>query len=196
MTDDTAEELMARMAAGDREAFTLLYRRYRPDVYRFAAHYCGSPAQAEDVVQDVFVAVIQHASRYRPERSAVLPWLFGIARNYARRRRSERPMLPLPVDDAVSALQSVEIDPLAGITRDRQSVELHRALRELPGRYREVIVLCDLHDLTYLDAATVLGCAVGTVRSRLHRARALLAHRLADAPNLLSPRLPATRAVL
>jgi len=195
MTDDTAEELMARMAEGDREAFTLLYRRYRPDVYRFAAHYCGSLAQAEDVVQDVFVAVIQHASRYRPERSAVLPWLFGIARNYARRRRSERPMLPLPVDDA-AAVPSVEIDPLAGITRDRQAVELHRALRELPGRYREVIVLCDLHDLTYLDAAGVLGCAVGTVRSRLHRARAMLTHRLTDSPRLLSPRLPATRAVL
>lgn len=197
MTDDTAEELMARMAEGDREAFALLYRRYRPDVYRFAAHCCGSVAQAEDILQDVFVAVIQHAARYRPERSAVLPWILGIARNYVRRRQSERPLLPLPVDDAASARElSVVPDPLAGITRDRQAVALRRALGELPCRYREVIVLCDLHGLTYLDAAGVLGCAIGTVRSRLHRGRALLAHRLSDSQQLMTPRLPAARAVL
>jgi len=73
---------------------------------------------------------------------------------------------------------------------------LRRALGELPGRYREAIVLCDLHDLTYLDAASVLGCAVGTVRSRLHRGRALLARRLSDSEQPVTPRLPATRAVL
>jgi RNA polymerase sigma-70 factor (ECF subfamily) len=197
MIDDTGEELMARMAAGDREAFALLYRRYRPDVYRFAAHFCGSLAQAEDIVQDVFLAVIQHAARYRPERSAVLPWLLGIARNYSRRRRSERPMLPLPVDDAPSGRElSIELDPLAGITRDRQAVALRRALGELPCRYREVIVLCDLHDLTYLDAASALGCAIGTVRSRLHRGRALLARRLSYSEQPVTSRLPATRAIL
>ena len=84
-------------------------------------------------------------------------------------------MLPLPVEDAASARDlSIELDPLAGITRDRQAVALRRALGELPCRYREVIVLCDLHDLTYLDAASVLGCAIGTVRSRLHRGRKML----------------------
>jgi RNA polymerase sigma-70 factor (ECF subfamily) len=194
---ESGEELIARVAAGDREAFGLLYHRYRPDVYRFAAHFWGSPSYAEDVVQDVFVAVMQHASRYRAERSGVLPWLLGIARNFARRRRSERPTLPLPVDDTPSARElAVDPDPLLGITRDRQVVALRRALRELPVRYREVVVLCDLHDLTYLDAATALGCAVGTVRSRLHRGRAMLARRLSETEQPLTSRVPATRAVL
>ena len=73
MTDDPSPEetLIARIAAGDREAFALLYRQYRPDVYRFAAHISGSSAVAEDVVHDVFIAVIESASRYRPGQSGV-----------------------------------------------------------------------------------------------------------------------------
>src|SRR5262245_24402656 len=197
MTDDAGDELIAKVCQGDREAFALLYRRYRTDVYRFAAHFCGSPSMAEDVVQDAFVAVIEHASRYRAERSGVLPWLLGIARNHARRRRSERPMLPLPIDDNGSTPGlAIEHDPIGGIARDRQTVLLRRALRELPSRYREVVILCDFHDLTYLEAASALECAVGTIRSRLHRARAMLARRLSDSEQSLGSRLPATRPVL
>ena len=198
MTDDAAEDLIARIVQGDRDAFTLLYRRFRPDVYRFAAHICGSTAHAEDVVQDVFIAVIQHASRYRAERSGVLAWLLGIARNHARRRRHERPTLPLPVDDGPSVRElTVDADPVAGIARDRRAAALRQALRELPDRYRDVIVLCDLHDLTYLDAAAALGCAIGTVRSRLHRGRALLGRLLSNAEQPpIAPRLPIRRPVL
>src|SRR6185295_1997395 len=90
------DDLIARIAGGDREAFGELYRRCRPDVYRFAVHMCGSPAMAEDVVQDVFVAVIESAARYRPGQSGVLPWLLGIASNHVRRWRHRRMLLPLP----------------------------------------------------------------------------------------------------
>jgi RNA polymerase sigma-70 factor (ECF subfamily) len=119
------EDLIARIACGDRDAFALLYRRCRPDVYRFALHMCGSRALAEDVVQDVFVAVIEDASRYQPGRSGVLPWLLGIARNHVRRWRSQRRLLPLP-DEETQAAQAlaVETDPIVGARlRDR-----HRAL--------------------------------------------------------------------
>src|SRR5436190_6259483 len=98
MPDEAAEqddELIARIATGDREAFALLYRRRRPDVYRFAVHMCGSPPLAEDVVQDVFVAVMQQAGRYRPGRSGLLAWLLGIARNHVRRSRGRAPALRL-----------------------------------------------------------------------------------------------------
>jgi RNA polymerase sigma-70 factor (ECF subfamily) len=196
MIEDTGEDLMARMAAGDRDAFALLYRRYRADIYRFAIHLGGSRPQAEDVVHDVFLAAAQHAARYRPERASVLPWLLGIARNYTRRRTSERRMLPLPPEDGAAPALAIESDPLDRITRDRQASALRAALAGLPQRYREVIVLCDLHDLSYLDAAGVIGCAVGTVRSRLHRGRALLAHRLSDPAQTVAARLPATRTVL
>jgi RNA polymerase sigma-70 factor (ECF subfamily) len=71
------EDLIARIAAGDRDAFAALYRRRRPDVYRFALRVTGSPPVADDVTQDVFMAIIHHAERYRPDRSGVVPWLDG-----------------------------------------------------------------------------------------------------------------------
>jgi RNA polymerase sigma-70 factor, ECF subfamily len=189
MADDQRrmdDELISRIAGGDREAFALLYRRYRTDVYRFAAHVSGSAAVADDVVQDVFVAVIEDASGYRANRSGVLPWLLGIARNHVRRWRSQRPVQPLPGDETPAGRNlAVRPDPLADISMQRNTTALRRALLELPVRYRETIVLCDLQELSYVDAAHALGCAVGTVRSRLHRGRALLARRLCNAEDQL-----------
>jgi RNA polymerase sigma-70 factor, ECF subfamily len=200
MADDRRrmdDELISRIAGGDREAFGLLYRRYRNDVYRFAAHVSGSAAVADDVVQDVFVAVIEDASGYRANRSGVLPWLLGIARNHVRRWRSQRPVQPLPGDETPAGRNlAVRPDPLADISMQRNTTALRRALLELPVRYRETIVLCDLQELSYVDAAHALGCAVGTVRSRLHRGRALLARRLCNAEDRLICRIPATRSLV
>jgi RNA polymerase sigma-70 factor, ECF subfamily len=200
MADDRRrmdDELISRIAGGDREAFALLYRRYRTDVYRFAAHVSGSAAVADDVVQDVFVAVIEDASGYRANRSGVLPWLLGIARNHVRRWRSQRPVQPLPGDETPAGRElAVRPDPLVDISMQRNTTALRRALLELPVRYRETIVLCDLQELSYVDAAHALGCAVGTVRSRLHRGRALLARRLCNAEDRLICRIPATRSLV
>jgi RNA polymerase sigma-70 factor, ECF subfamily len=191
------DELISRIAAGDREAFALLYRRYRTDVYRFAAHVSGSTTVADDVVQDVFVAVIEDASGYRADRSGVLPWLLGIARNHVRRWRSQRVVLPLPGDETPAAQDlAIRPDPLIEISMQRHTTALRRALLELPIRYRETIALCDLQELSYVDAAAALGCAVGTVRSRLHRGRALLARRLCDPEDGLICRMPATRSIV
>jgi RNA polymerase sigma-70 factor, ECF subfamily len=200
MADDQRridDELISRISGGDREAFALLYRRYRTDVYRFAAHVSGSAAVADDVVQDVFVAVIEDASGYRANRSGVLPWLLGIARNHVRRWRSQRPVQPLPGDETPAGRElAVRPDPLVDISMQRNTTALRRALLELPVRYRETIVLCDLQELSYVDAAHALGCAVGTVRSRLHRGRALLARRLCNAEDRLICRIPATRSLV
>jgi len=174
------EDLIARIGRGDRDGFAELYRRRRSDVYRFALLMSGSPPTADDVTQDVFVEVIHHANRYRRGRSGVVAWLFGIARNCVRRsQQRHRPSVPL--GDAQSAEPqpfAVEDDPLAGLARREHVAALRRAVLELPVAYREAIVLCDLQELSYADAAAVLNCAVGTVRSRLHRGRALLAARL------------------
>jgi RNA polymerase sigma-70 factor (ECF subfamily) len=198
MTDEQprADELIARIARGDRDAFALLYRQHRSDVYRFAAHVSGSSALAEDVVHDVFLAVIEDASRYQPGRSGVLPWLFGIARNHIRRWRSRRPLLPMPGDETHDGRRlAVETDPLADLARRRNETAVRHALLALPIRYREAIVLCDLHELSYDAAARALGCAVGTVRSRLHRGRAMLASRLCRDKNDVICRMPAARPI-
>jgi len=172
---ESAETLMAAVAAGDREAFGALYRRCRPDVYRFALHMTGVPATAEDVAQEVFLAVIHEAAKYQAGRSGVVAWLLGIARNHARRRIAERRYEPLPDGGAEPG---VSVDPADGIARGQQVDALRRALGTLPVAYREAVVLCDLQELTYQDAAEAAGCAIGTVRSRLHRGRQLLAQKM------------------
>ena len=188
--DPSDETLIVRIVSGDRDAFAALYRRHRADVYRFAMHISGSRPVADDVTQDVFMAVIHDAGRYRPERAAVLPWLLGIARNHVRRALTQRPTVTLPDDEsAAGRTLVVEPDPLAGLARRQHVLALRRAVLGLPVKYREVVVLCDLQELTYDDAATALGCAIGTVRSRLHRGRALLASRLrgTDPPLFRTP---------
>jgi RNA polymerase sigma-70 factor (ECF subfamily) len=176
MPDDL---LIAQIAAGDREAFAELYRRHRSDVCRFAAHMCGSISAAEDIVHDAFIAVIGSATRYRPGQTTARLWLLGIARNHARRARAVRRTLSLhdPAQVDAGAL-AVATDPVGDLDQRRQLAALRRAILALPVRYRETVVLCDLHELSYVDAATALSCAIGTVRSRLHRGRALLARTL------------------
>jgi RNA polymerase sigma-70 factor (ECF subfamily) len=168
----TDEELIAAVAAGDREAFGALYGRRRPDVYRFALHMTGVPATAEDVAQDVFMTVIHEAARYTPGRSGVVAWLLGIARNHARRRLAARRYEPMP---GAGGEPAVTVDPADGIARAQQAEALRQALGSLPIIYREAVVMCDLQELTYQDAAAAAGCAIGTVRSRLHRGRQMLA---------------------
>jgi len=187
LSDDV---LIARIGSGDREAFAELYRRHKSVVSRFAAHMCGSRATAEDIVHEAFVAVIESAARYRPGRTEAKLWLLGIARNYVRRARAIRRTTSLDEEPGAAAL-AVETDPLTDLERQRNLASLRRAIVALPMRYREAIVLCDLHEFSYADAATALGCAVGTVRSRLHRGRALLARDLCIRQEHPCP-LPAT----
>jgi RNA polymerase sigma-70 factor (ECF subfamily) len=211
--------LLRRMVAGDEAAFTLLYRRKHPAIYRFALHMSGNAAMAEDVTQEVFMTLIRDAKRFDPARGTLGGFLFGIARNHLRRRwEQERNSVPLPESadelDAIVArskasgkngtsgygvygiangngpsngngngngagvsaymLHRDDFASLENVQRVRQ------AIATLPENYREVVVLCELDELSYEDAAAALDCPVGTVRSRLHRARAILVEKLRD----------------
>lgn len=183
------EALIPRVAAGDPAAFAMLFRRRQGEVYRFALHMTASPATAEDVTQDVFLAVMRDAHRFDATRGSVPAWLCGIARNFVR-RRFDRDRTMLPLDDEAGAeadLPPVVEDPLGDLTRAERLEALRRAILSLPLRYREVVVLCDLQEMNYADAAAALGCALGTVRSRLHRARALLAVKVSAADTRDAP---------
>jgi len=175
-------ELLRQAAAGDARAFTELFRRRHPDVFRFVLHLTGSVEIAEDVVQDVFMVVVRDGARYDAGRATVAAWLCGIARNLVR-QRLERDRRLTPVDFAddgePSAVDNGAVDPLADLLRAERVETLRRAVQALPLPYRETVVLCDLQEMSYGDAAAALGCPVGTVRSRLHRARTMLAARLA-----------------
>jgi RNA polymerase sigma-70 factor (ECF subfamily) len=192
MSSDQLQDgaLIGRVAAGDAEAFALLFRRRQGQVYRFALHMTASPSIAEDVTQEVFLAVMSDAGRYDAARASVAAWLCGIARNHVR-RRVERDRLLQPIgdgdeDDSLEERLTADADTLGDLTRAERAEAVRDAVLTLPIRYREAVVLCDLQEMAYADAASALGCAVGTVRSRLHRGRALLAVKLAASPRLAS----------
>ena len=175
------DELLTRVAAGDAPAFTELFRRRQPEVFRFAVHMTGSVATSEDVVQEVFLAVMRDAARYERGRATVAAWLCGIARNCVRQRLDrDRRLTTVDFGDdrAPGPDDAAPLDPLTDLLRAERIDLLRRAVQTLPVAYREAVVLCDLQEMPYRDAAEVIGCPVGTVRSRLHRARAMLAERL------------------
>lgn len=181
LEQDSDDILVSRIAGGQADAFTDLFRRRQSDVYRFVVHMTGLPALAEDVTQDVFVIVMREAAKYQPGRSTVPAWLCGIARNCARQRlERDRGLTGIwdQLPDNEADVPAVHPDPVGDLTRAERLDMLRRAVLALPLRYREVVVLCDLQELSYAEAADVVGCAIGTIRSRLHRARRLLAVRV------------------
>jgi len=191
------DELLRQVRAGDARAFAELFRRRHPEVFRFALHMTASVATAEDVVQDVFLIVMRDAARYVAGRATVAAWLCGIARNCVLQRfERDRRLQPMDVAGDLEAAAPADgrMDPLAELMRSERIDMLRRAVQTLPLPYREVLALCDLQELSYGDAAEVLSCPVGTVRSRLHRARALLAAKL-SAAGLSAPITPAALRV-
>lgn len=178
------EELLRRMLAGDEEAFAALFRRQQAGVYRFALHMCGSPAVAEDVTQEVFLILIKSGSRYDPARASVRAFLYGIARNCVKRHQERRGRY-VPIGERVDGAKdnpynpaTASDNPFSALSQSEQIASVRQAVLSLPVPYREAVVLCELQELSYAEAAAAAGCSVGTIRSRLHRARAILAKKL------------------
>jgi RNA polymerase sigma-70 factor (ECF subfamily) len=204
--DLTDALLLRRIAGGDEDAFAELYRQRHPAIYRFALHMTGNTSVAEDVTQEVFMALIRDPKRFDPARGTLGGFLFGVARNHLRKRwEQDRRLVAFDGDpddwretsalgrngpraangnggygngNGRGALASAptwdEFASLEAIGRVRQAVST------LPENYREVVVLCELEEMSYEEVASALGCPVGTVRSRLHRARAMLVEKLRE----------------
>lgn len=183
---ETDDELLARIQSGDEQAFMALYQRRQASLYRFALHMSGSATTAEDVTQEVFLVLLREASGYDPARGTLSGYLFGVARKLVLRhveRTRGDVALDTETDETAIPQLAVNDDPLADLTHREGIESLRRAVQALPRRYREVVVLCDLEEVDYADAAVALGCPIGTVRSRLHRARALLLEKLSKERN-------------
>ncbi len=183
-TTPSDPDLLRQMMDGDEDAFTQLYQRRQAGVYRFALQMSGSQTLAEDVTQEVFIVLMRDARRYDPDRGSLSAYLYGIARNHVLRKlEQDRPYVPFidrtaDAEEITPQAMIAEGDPLSELTRGEKIQELRDLILSMPARYREVVVLCDLHEMSYVEAAAVINCAVGTVRSRLHRARALLLDKL------------------
>jgi RNA polymerase sigma-70 factor (ECF subfamily) len=170
------EALAARARTGCRTSFSTIYQRHQAKVYRFALQMSANPAMAEEATQEVFLTLLSDGGGFDPSKGSLIPYLMGIARNQTYRlMRRERPFLSFDDDggDPGSELPASG-NVLAEMTQRESLDALHRTIGTLPHAYREVLILCDLEELDYAQAAQTLDCAIGTVRSRLHRARSLL----------------------
>jgi RNA polymerase sigma-70 factor (ECF subfamily) len=165
-------DLVDRFRQGDREAFAAIYHRYFPSVYRFAFYMINDAPRAGEITQDVFIWLAGHAGQFDAGRGGLGAFLGGVARKFVHRlQRNEQRWLPL---EEVAGRPGLAADFAAGLERQQESAGLRKAIAALPVRYREAVVLCDLEGMSYEEAAAAMGCVVGTVRSRLFRARELL----------------------
>lgn len=175
--------LLARMRQGDETAFVTLYRRHRDAVYRLALLYSGSAAQAADVTQETFVHFMTRPDQFDPLRGTIGSWLCGVARNLARKSLGHREDATDPeslASDTAPFEEHVDHDtPLEQLLRNETAEKVRACLAAIAPHYRDVLILCELSELTYAEAAQVCDIDIGTVRSRLSRARAQFAQRLA-----------------
>lgn len=174
--------LWERTRTGDAGAFTILFERHATTIYNYCFRRIGDWGAAEDLLSIVFLEAWRRRRKQLPE-GKVLPWLYGIATNVVRnRRRSERryraalSRMPLPQPEADFGDEAIE-----RIHDERRMALALELLGKLPRAQQDVLVLCEWSDLSYEDAAFALGVPLGTVRSRLSRARAALAELQASA---------------
>lgn len=178
--DDRA--LIDRCLAGDTDAFSRLVQRHQDRLYGTLVHLLGSTQDALDVAQETFVLAWQNLASFRGD-SAFYSWLFRIAHNAAVsfRRRDRRPQSM----DRGRDLHGEEPedrrsanDPAHQLVSDERRQVVQAALAALPEDYRTVLVLKEMDGLSYEEIADVIGCPIGTVRSRIHRARSELKDKL------------------
>jgi RNA polymerase sigma-70 factor (ECF subfamily) len=162
--------LVDRFRSGDRDAFSTIYRLHHAAVFRFTLYLAGDREEAGEVTQETFVWLIHHPSTFDPARGALRAFLCGVARQMLRRRRR--------TEQRWAPLAEIAAPPVREIAEAEDAADLWKALASLPERYREAVVLCDLEEMSNEQAAAVMGCAVGTVWSRLHRAHELLQRKL------------------
>jgi len=177
MVNRTDEELLPAIARGDEAAFTVVYRRRQGAIYRYALQMTGSTETASEVTQEVFLALMRQGSGLSAERGSVMSWLYAVARRQV--------LKLLAVERRYEAMGEDEEGPMVDPREEFESADLRAQLRALiptlPPAYREVLALCVVEEMTYGEAARIAEVPEGTIRSRLHRAKAMLAERLAPA---------------
>jgi RNA polymerase sigma-70 factor (ECF subfamily) len=167
-------ELLRRTRSGDEAAFGELYARHSPAVFRYALRMSGSDSAAEEVVQEVFLQVVRGCRGFDASIGSLASYLYGVARHTVARLGPDRGEIPI----GEMEFAEDEPDPLEGLDRAQRVEAVRAAVASLPLAFREAVVLCDLEQMSYVSAAETLGLEIGTLRSRLHRARKMLLEKL------------------
>ncbi len=196
-------DLIRLLAKGDESAFLEFYRRHQGAVFRFALYMTGRPEAAADIVQETFLTLMSHARNFDESKGAPVAFLFGMARNHLKKLREKEGRYVAWADSAAADngergsvgggqngdASRHEYQPASGepesaleaLEREEAVELLRRAVGTLPEHYREPLTLCDLQGKSYEEVAELLSCPVGTVRSRLNRARSILLEKLRPA---------------
>lgn len=184
IADEEKDDVLLRLAAkGDEEAFTLLYRRHQAAIYRFALRMTGNAWAAEEIVQDVFMTLMREPKKYDARRGTLGAFLYGVARNRVMKHLERLPR-EVSIEEKSKNRSGARMELQDALTpavwaEKRERMERVRAaVLELPPEFREALVLCELEEMSYEEAAQMAGCPIGTIRSRLHRGRALLMAKL------------------
>jgi RNA polymerase sigma-70 factor (ECF subfamily) len=184
ISEETRDDVLLRRAAkGDEDAFTVLYRRHQAAIYRFALRMTGNAWASEEIVQDVFMTLMREPKKYDAGRAALAAYLYGIARNRVMKHLERLPR-EVALDEynengsRNGAAIISAMTPMHWAEAQERLLQVRAAVLELPAEFREAVVLCELEELSYEEAAQRIGCPIGTIRSRLHRGRALLLAKL------------------
>jgi RNA polymerase sigma-70 factor (ECF subfamily) len=184
ISEQARDDVLLRYAAtGDEEAFMVLYRRHQAALYRFGLRMTGNAWAAEEIVQDVFMTLMREPKKYDVARAPLAAYLFGIARNRVM-KHLERVPREVPLDEQNQngsrggAAVVNAFTPMHWAEQQERVEQVRAAVLDLPAEFREAVVLCELEELSYEEAAQLIGCPIGTIRSRLHRGRALLLAKL------------------
>jgi RNA polymerase sigma-70 factor, ECF subfamily len=176
----TDEKLLQRAGRGDEAAFLALYERHRATVFRFAYRMLGSAPLAEEVTHDCFLGLIKEPARFDPSRAALRTYLYAAVRNLsAKHFRRHAGETSVEDCDEAQLPSDRSAEPLTRLLDAELSEEVRRAVSALPPLQREVVVLFEYEELSLAEVAAVVGADIGTVKSRLHRARRRLRRELA-----------------
>ena len=177
---DTA--LVRAACLGNGDAIAELYQRHGAIVYRFTLRMCSDASMAEEITQEAFLAFLRQPHHFEAERSAFSTWLCGVARRQLW-KRLERDERFVELDDSKEPVEAPSSDAPDQWFSRKEAIEMVRkGIDELPLLLKEVIILCELEEMTYPQASLILAVPIGTVRSRLHRAKARLATLLSAVP--------------
>jgi len=181
LTDPSEDlALLNDMRRGNAAAFEALYRRHQAPLYRFALLRCGSAETAADVVQEIFLALLSNTLKFDPTRGVLQGFLFGVARNMVlKREEAQYRFVSTSRDDddgdnANDLVMDPSPQPQQRLLDQQQAETVRQALAQLAPHYRDVVILYEMHDLSYVEIAQICNIDIGTVRSRLSRARAKL----------------------
>ena len=181
----TDEQLIARFQSGDERAYIELVNRYRDRLINFVYPFLGDFEHAEDVVQETMLKLYEKKHYYR-EIAKFSTWIYTIARNLAntelrkKKRRKTTYISRMTKDDRQYDIPAVQADLNQNLQNAFIRARIHAAIKELPEHFKTVIILRDIQELSYDDISNIVGVPLGTVKSRINRARLQLQAELQD----------------